>query len=403
MPESKALPQPRPRLGLIVNPMAGLGGRVGLKGSDGDEIQRLAVKLGATPRALDRAAEALAPLRAISGRIDIVTCPGAMGETVTARCGFSSFLVRSIGGADRSQTTAEDTKAAAREMRRAGVDLLLFVGGDGTARDVYDAVGERQVVLGIPAGVKIHSAAYAVGPAAAATLASAFLGQRKKRTRKAEVLDADEDAIRQGVVCTTLHGVLRVPDDTRRLQGAKAGGGAGTTADAAAIARRIIRGLDDDTLYVVGPGTTTQTVFELLDLDKTLLGVDVLRGRRLIASDVGETRLLDLISEGESARIVVTPIGGQGYLFGRGNQQISPDVLRRVGCENVIVIATAEKLNRLMTRPLLVDIGDAAIDQSLAGHVRVICGPDDDRVMRVAAVANDAPDLGNEGDPEDES
>jgi len=375
------------RIGLIVNPIAGIGGRVGLKGSDGEEIQRRALELGARPRALDRAGEALERLRPIADRIELVTCPADMGESVATRCGIPSRSIRILDTVGRGSTTAEDTKTAARDMLQAGVDLLLFVGGDGTARDIYDAVGEHQVVLGIPAGVKIHSGVYAIGPSTAGDLATTFLTGTRKDTRESEVLDADEDSIRRGVICTRLYGVLRVPDDVHRLQGAKAVRRGGAAA-AMAIAERVVDEMDDDALYIVGPGTTTRAVFERLGLDKTLLGVDVLRAKASVASDAGETRLLALLADNPPARILVAPIGGQGYLFGRGNQQISPAVLRRVGWKNVTILATPEKLNRLTTRPLLVDTGDSATDRSLAGHVRVVCGADDVRIVRVAAVCD---------------
>ena len=374
----------RRRVGLIVNPIAGLGGRVGLKGSDGAEIQRRARELGAVPRSLDRTAEAIVRLRPIADRIDLVTCPGDMGQAAVAQCGFAVTLIDVTA---HDESTAEDTRVAAREMRRLGVDLLLFAGGDGTARDLYDAIGEDVVSLGIPAGVKIHSAAYAVGPSSAGNLAEAYLTSKVVRTREAEVIDVDEGSIRHGIVRIRLHGVLRVPDDVRRLQGAKAAGGGRSAASAKAIARRIVAEMDDDMLTVVGPGTTTRAVLDELGIDKTLLGVDVLRGRTLMAADVNEAGLLELLENERSARILVSPIGGQGYLFGRGNQQISPAVLRRVGHENILVIATPEKLNHLTARPLLVDTGDEIVDRSLEGHVRVLCGADDVRGVRVTAAS----------------
>jgi len=386
----------RPQIGLIVNPVAGLGGRVGLKGSDGEETQRRARALGAMPRALDRAAEALMRLRPIAGRFDLVTCAGAMGEEAAARCRLPSFLISTIGDVAHRPTTRDDTVTAAEEMVHLGVDLLLFAGGDGTACDLYDAVGEDQVVLGIPAGVKIHSAAYAVGPVAAGNLAAAFLSDGSSETVTAEVLDADEEAIRHGVVRTSLHGALRVPRDRRRLQGAKAAGNGSERGAVRAIAQRIVDEMDEETTYIVGPGTTTRAVFHALGLTKTLLGVDVACGGKLLASDVGEAELLELLSPDRPARVLVTPIGGQGYLFGRGNQPISPEVLRRVGRERVTLIATPEKLNQLTARPLLVDTGDETIDRSLAGHARVLCGPDDVRIVRVAAASS--LDLVSEGD-----
>ena len=367
------------RVGLIVNPIAGLGGRVGLKGSDGSMVQQRALELGAVPRAFDRTTQALEQLAPIARSLRLYTSPGEMGETAARQSGFEPQVIGTIAA---GRTTAEDTKAAAREMRRLGFELLLFAGGDGTAQDVFAAVGDDPIVLGIPTGVKIHSAVYAISPIAAGQIARAFLEGKTTGLRESEVVDVDEDALRRGVVSMAFYGVLRVPDDALRTQGAKAPSPRDAAAAAASIARHIVGRMDEDALYIVGPGTTTRAVLSELGIEKTLLGVDVIHRRRLLASDVNEMQLLGLVA-GRPARILVTPIGGQGYLFGRGNQQISPDVLRRVGVENVIVIATAEKLDRLTARPLLVDTGEENVDQMLAGYVRVICGPDDLRVVRV--------------------
>ena len=371
------------RVGLIVNPVAGLGGRVGLKGSDGAAIQQRALELGAVPRALDRTTEALVRLRPIAGEFEFVTYPGEMGEEAARRSEFDPAV---IGAIVPGRTTAEDTRAAACEMRRLAVELLLFAGGDGTARDVFDAVGQDLAVLGIPTGVKIHSAVYAISPAAAGELARAFLEGKTAGMHESEVVDVNEAALRCGVVSTTLYGILRVPSDVRRIQGAKAVSSESDASAAAAIAKHVVARMDADTVYIVGPGTTTRAILTELGIEKTLLGVDVIQGEKLLASDANEAQLLELL-DGRTARIVVTPIGGQGYLFGRGNQQISPDVLRRVGVENVLVIATPEKLNRLTTRPLLVDTGDEDVNQMLAGHVCVVCGPDDLRVVRVSSAS----------------
>jgi len=371
------------RVGLIVNPVAGLGGRVGLKGSDGASVQQQALELGAVPRALDRTTEALVRLRPIAGQFEFVTYPGEMGEEAARR---SEFDPEVIGAIVPGRTTAEDTRAAACEMRRLGVELLLFAGGDGTARDVFDAVGQDQVVLGIPTGVKIHSAAYAISPAAAGELARAFLEGKTGGMLESEVVDANEDTLHRDGVSMTLYGILRVPDDVRRIQGAKAVSSESDAFAAAAIAKHVVARMDADTVYIVGPGTTTRAILTELGIEKTLLGVDVIHRGKLLASDANEAQLLELLDE-QPARIIVTPIGGQGYLLGRGNQQISPDVLRLVGVESVIVIATPEKLNRLTTRPLLVDTGDADVDRALTGYVRVVCGPDDLRVIRVSSAS----------------
>ncbi|MFC2095722.1 ATP-NAD kinase family protein [Candidatus Bipolaricaulota bacterium] len=383
-----AAPRDRPRrVGLIVNPVAGLGGRVGLKGSDGVETQQRALALGAEPQAHQRAIQAMERLAPMARRLDLITYPGQMGETAARHAGLTPNV---IGTITPGRTTPDDTKTAAREMLRLGIDLLLFAGGDGTAHDLYDAIGEDAVVLGIPAGVKVHSAAFAISPTAAGEVALRFLTGKITQTCEAEVVDADEEALRQDVVSTTLRGVLRIPLDAARIQGAKVASYGTDATAASAIARCIVDHMEPDAFYIVGPGTTTRAIFTELGIKKTLLGVDVLQQHRLLASDVNEAQLLELLDD-RPAKILVAPVGGQGYLFGRGNQQISPSVLRCVGVDNVLVIATPEKLNRLTARPLLVDSGDENVDRALAGYIRVTCGPDDIRVVRVAAAAAAAP------------
>jgi predicted polyphosphate/ATP-dependent NAD kinase len=369
------------RLGVIVNPVAGIGGRVGLKGSDGAEIQERARALGAVPQASQRAAEALQRLASIED-LEIVTYPGEMGEDAARSCGLQPTVVGTImAGA----TTAQDTRRAARELQRLGVDLLLFAGGDGTARDVYEAVGLDLPVLGIPAGVKIHSAVYAAHPRSAGELAALYLRGRVANLREAEVMDIDEDAFRQGVLSVRLYGYLKIPFRTSLVQSQKIPS-TGETASLAAIAEDVTEKMEDGVLYIIGPGTTTRAVGEELGLDKTLLGVDVVLNRALIAQDANEAQLLALLEEhGEDrAKIVVTPIGGQGYIFGRGNQQISPMVIDRVGRDNVVVVSTPDKLHALGTQPLLVDTGDRAVDEMLSGYLMIVTGYNERAVRRVA-------------------
>ncbi len=378
------------RLGLIVNPVAGLGGRVGLKGSDGAEIQRRARELGAEPHAHDRAVEALARLRQVD-ELEIVTYPDEMGENAARAVGFEPTV---LGLITPGATTAEDTREAAREMQQHGVDLLLFAGGDGTARDVYEAIGSSGLpALGIPAGVKIHSAVYATHPRSAGELAALYLQGRVAELREAEVMDIDEVAFRQGSLSARLYGYLRVPFRSRLVQSQKVPS-SGEAASLAAIAEDVAAKMEPGVLYILAPGTTTRAIAEALGVEKTLLGVDVVesgqwsvdsgqREVRLVAADVNEAELLALI-EGREARIVVTPIGGQGYLFGRGNQQISPRVIERVGPENVVVVSTPDKLHALGTAPLLVDTGDRAVDETLSGYVMVVTGYNERAVRRVA-------------------
>ncbi len=282
-------------------------------------------------------------------------------------------------------------------MRDAGVDLLLFAGGDGTARDVFNAVGDSVAVLGIPAGVKIHSAVFANTPAAAGDLAALYLQGRREamRLREAEVMDIDEEAFRAGHVSARLYGYLRVPYQRTLVQSAKAGGVAGDAAELAGVARDVVNHMAPATLYLLGPGTTTRAIGEALGLPKTLLGVDAVRDRELVGADLSEAQivaLLDRYGEGArggpapGARIVVTVIGGQGHMFGRGNQQLSPRVIRRVGLERVIVVATQTKLLSLGGGPLLVDTGDPALDAELGGYTKVVTGLGERMMYRVSAL-----------------
>jgi len=372
--------KPRRVLGLIVNPVAGLGGRVGLKGSDGAEIQRRARELGALPEALNRTAQALRPLERLKDRCVVVTYPREMGEDVARACGLEPVVVGSI---EPGRTTAEDTRRAAQDLSRFPVDLILFAGGDGTARDVYTAIGGSVPVLGIPAGVKIQSAVYAIHPASAGELAALYLEGKATVLRDAEVLDLDEAAYRQGIVSPRLYGYLRIPFERGLVQNRKAPSPLSERGACESIAWAVIDRMQAGWLYIVGPGTTTQPVLANLGLPKTLIGVDVVCDRQLLAADANEARLLELI-ENRSAMIVITPIGGQGYLFGRGNQQLSPAVIRAVGKSNILVVSTVDKIHSLQGRPLLVDTGDLDLDRLLAGYIQVITGRGERIVYRVA-------------------
>lgn len=370
----------RRRLGLIVNPIAGIGGRVGLKGSDGAEVQERALELGAVPQSLNRAVQALERVEPIKDDVEIVTYPGEMGEDAARECGFEPIVIGSIR---RGHTTAGDTMDAARGMLRMGVNLLLFAGGDGTARDVYSAIGDAMPVLGIPTGVKIHSAVFAVNPERAGDLAVMYLRGRARDMREAEVMDIDEVALRQGIVSARLYGYLRIPFERRLIQGLKTPSGSGDRGAVEAIARRIAEWMEGGCLYIIGPGTTTRAITSRLGLSKTLIGVDAVLNGELAGADLNEAQLLGLL-DGRDARIIITPIGGQGYIFGRGNQQISPEVIRRVGRDKITVVAAPGKIHSLRGRPLLVDTGDEAVDEMLSGYTRVVTGYNDQIIYRVS-------------------
>ena len=354
---SKTLPVKR--LGLIVNPIAGMGGSVGLKGTDGAEILQKAAALGSKPIAHSRAETFLAQLEQAKKSIKLLVGAGAMGEEEAKLCRFECTVV----GEEKNLTSAEDTKTISQKMKELGVDLIVFCGGDGTARDVLTTVDMSVPVLGVPTGVKMHSAVFAVTPAAAARAALRFLWADLP-LREAEVMDVDESAFREGHVSAKLYGYVLTPYEPHLIQANKLA--SPMTEDEvrnqAAIAVYIIESMKPDTIYIVGPGTTTRTIGDLLDQKKTLLGVDLILNKQIVAGDVNEQIILEKI-RGKPTQIIVTPIGGQGFVFGRGNQQISAEVIRQVGLDNIVVIATESKLRSLNS--LRVDTGDPNLDEAM--------------------------------------
>jgi predicted polyphosphate/ATP-dependent NAD kinase len=372
------------KLGLIVNPIAGMGGRCGLKGTDGAEILARAFALGAEPEAPSRAGQALSRLFPLKDSVEILTVSGDMGETEALAAGLAPTVLFATSG---DSTTGEDTRRAAREMTAAGVDLILFAGGDGTARDVYAAAGSEVVCLGVPAGCKIHSGVYGINPRNAGELAALYLQGKVTKVKQAEVMDIDEEAFRQGRVSAELFGYLTVPRDEARVQGGKAGRAQSDENALNAIAYAIMDQMRSETVHILGTGSTVFGIKQRLGLAGTLLGVDVMRDGKLVAADATERRLLELLGPPGSiaAKIIVTVIGGQGYIFGRGNQQISPRVIERVGRDNIVIVATKSKLAALGGRPLLVDTGSEQTNEMLCGYVRVIVGYHEQVAARVSA------------------
>ncbi|MDF1822871.1 MAG: ATP-NAD kinase family protein [Alcanivoracaceae bacterium] len=368
-------------LGLIVNPMAGVGGSVALKGSDG--VAEEALRRGAVAQAGARASRALAGL---PGPLTIATWGGDMGENSVRAAGHEPRVLGSPG----ARTSDADTCQAARALVAAGVDLLVFAGGDGTARDLVDSIGTEVPVLGIPAGCKMHSAVYAINPEAAGSLLAALLRGDYVAVGEADVRDIDEQAFREGVVRARHYGVLRVPGEARFVQQVKCGGREVEDLVNTEIAAWVVDTMEEGVSYLMGSGSTVALVMAQLGLDNTLLGVDWVRDGELLGRDLMASEVERVISDGP-ARAVVSVIGGQGHVFGRGNQQFSATAIRALGLSNVMILASRTKLATLDGRPLLVDIGDADLDRSLAGLVQVTSGYDDQLLYRLAADAGDQP------------
>ncbi|WP_319784036.1 ATP-NAD kinase family protein [Oceanisphaera sp. IT1-181] len=368
------------KIGLIINPLAGLGGSVGLKGSDDLAAQALA--LGAEPRALQRTALALAELAAVHEHFTVLTAAGDMGETV---CQALNLSYQVCYHPESGLTTANDTKAAVNQLVAQDIDLLLFAGGDGTARDVCAVVPKNLCVLGIPAGVKIHSGVYGVTPAATGRLLAKLIAGEPVSLRSAEVMDIDETAFRAGLVQAKRYGDMLVPNDLSYVQAVKASGVESDELVLLDIADDIVERMQEapDHYYIMGSGSTVAAVMARLGLPNTLLGVDLVHQQQVVASDLDAQRLYQLIHD-KPTKLVITLIGGQGHIFGRGNQQLSPQVIRAVGQENIWLLATKRKLNALQGRPLRVDTNDPQLDQALSGLMRVITGFNDEVLVRVA-------------------
>lgn len=358
------------RLGLIINPLAGVGGRAALKGSDGVAEQALA--MGVEPQAHSRVRQALESLLPLRDRIRLLAAPGVMGADLLTDMGFDCEVVGALSCPP--ETSAEDTETIARQMSELGVDLLLFAGGDGTARNICNQLDGRQLVLGIPAGVKIHSGVYAVNPRAAGELVALLVQGELVRLREADVRDIDEQAFRNGQVRTRHYGELSVPEEGRFVQQVKQGGREVETLVLDDIAAGLQEAQEDGTGWILGPGSTMLGLLEAMGLEGTLLGVDVLRDGEVILRDATEQQLWELVEQGGDWRILVTAIGGQGHILGRGNQQLSPRIIRAVGLDNLLVVATKTKLRSLAGRPFLVDTGDSSLDSELSGLRRVLSG-----------------------------
>jgi len=364
------------RIGFLVNPIAGMGGAVGLKGTDGlvDE----AIARGAVPRAGARAAEVLVRLR--GSPYEFLTCSGAMGEDALREAGVTSFRVVY---SPPDETSRNDTLDACRAFVAGGVGLVLFCGGDGTARDIYEVAGDTVPILGIPAGVKMFSAVFALTPEAAAEIL--LHDPASLHLRDAEVVDVDEEAYREGELRTRLIGYARSPYLPGLVQGAKQ---VFIDQDEDRARNEIARFIAEvilgtpETVYILGPGTTTGEIARVLGVEKTLLGFDAVKNGKVVGMDLNEKGMGELLAEPGPARLVVSVLGAQGSVLGRGTQQVSPMVLRRIGVDNVIVIATPHKL--AVTPVLFFDTGDPGQDAAFGDTVQVISGYRIAQRMRLA-------------------
>ncbi|MDA8310506.1 MAG: NAD(+)/NADH kinase [Actinomycetota bacterium] len=381
-------------VGFIVNPVAGMGGRVGLHGTDTAARVQEARRRGAAPVSPPRAARALRRLAeaGLAGDVTVLAAPGPMGAEVAAS---SRLRVRPLDIAAGNPTSAADTAAAATAVAAAGADLLLFAGGDGTAADIVSSVGRSAPLLGIPSGVKMRSGVFAATPEAAGDLAvqhlEKFASTKHGEARSAllsiaEVVDVAPSPGATDPTAGVLMGVALVPrTGDGRLVGAKSSSALHGAAALDALAEDVAAELDPERLYLVGPGTTTSRVLGALGLEKSVLGVDAVAGGQLVGADLAEEEILRLVGAYPRTGLILGVIGGQGMLLGRGNQQLGPRVLGRLSPEDVTIMSSADKLVALRPAVLRVDAGDEASFPWLTGYRRVRVGPRRYMMMRVDA------------------
>ena len=377
-----------PRLGLLVNPDAGLGGRLGLKGSDGQA--EFARSQGAEDRSGPRMRAMLEHFSTIAGtkseECHWVTSDGRMGsEWIPESISEIEFAHYSKG-----PTSANDTSDAISSLLASGIDLLVYAGGDGTTRDIVSALSEagspKLPVIGVPTGVKMHSGCFASSPKAAAEVLASWIGG-DLLIASTEVLDLDEELYRQGKWVVRIYAEAMTPSSPRWMQGAKMrveASGEGEIVEG--IAEHIEETLiEDERLVLWGSGGTLRSIGEMIGFDLTTLGIDATKGSQQVGTDINEKEILEILGSHEGpVTLLLSPMGGQGFLIGRGNLQLSPSVLRKVGVEGVLGIVTPSKL--LTLRSLRIETGDDDLDRDFSEkkYLKVLQGYRTTRVLPVS-------------------
>ena len=386
------------RLGLVVNPDAGLGGKLGYKGSDGRAKE--ARNAGAIDRSGPRMNEALANLDELlssslnrtSAKPTIVCYSGRMGNTWLTKT--NSFDLEIIGETP-VETSADDTIRLVDDLIDAGIDGILYAGGDGTTRDIANALkisesngkteATKTPLIGVPAGVKMHSGCFATTPKAAAEVTLAFiLGDLMVAIT--EIMDLDEEVYLKGEWRVRMYAEAYTPSSPKYMQGAKEQVERESEAETIEGMADHVKNLidDDDSLMVVfGSGGTMRQIGKHLGYELTLLGIDIYENGN-IHNDLNEQGLLDLIKNHTGkVQLLLSPMGGQGFLIGRGNLQLSADVLREIGIENILGIATPAKLLGLSS--VRIDTGDATLDAEFQTRkfIKLLQGYRVTRVIRV--------------------
>ncbi len=352
-------------IGLLINPIAGLGGELAQKGSD-----NLTISLSSLPqsRANQRCYQTLKLLQMYAPQLHFYCASGLMGQDVLTELGFETQIVYH----SPTITQAQDTIWVAQALMAQPIDILLFVGGDGTARNLCEAQVSKPV-LGIPAGVKMHSGVFALNPESAAEVIIKLITGAGVAVEQAEVRDLDELALQQGKVQAKFYGELTIPVDTKLIQQMKCASPESDELVQTEIAAFVAENLQADVLYLFGVGSTCAAIMAQLGYEHTLLGFDALLNGELVAKDLDSRAIWQWVQH-YPTKIILTATGGQGVLIGRGNQQLTPQVLRHVGRDNLWVVASPQKLQQLQGRALVLDTGDAELNQAWQGLIKVTTG-----------------------------
>lgn len=373
---NKTIGKQRLRVGFLLNPYAGIGGEAGLKGSDGADIREKALHYSSSLRSPGRAQRFLAALGENRFVIDWYAGKGMMGEVILRNHGVQPVACPVFHGSGPAlagdATTAADTRETARFFLQENVDLLLFVGGDGTARDVLDIIHTAILSLGIPAGVKMQSGVFALSPEAAAEIVTGMIESDLLGVAEQDVRDIDEAALREGRVRSCYYGSMCVPAAPMYLQHLKQGGIEDERSALEEIAAHLTEIMEEGHLMLAGPGRTVAYWMETLGLSNTLVGFDAVLEGRVIQSDLNASDVVALQSRYPGMRLVLSPTGQQGMLIGRGNQQLTPLFLRQLPKAHWLIVATKNKLAALQGKPLIVDSNDYALDQLLCGLYNII-------------------------------
>lgn len=371
------------KIGFIVNPVAGMGGKVGLKGTDG--VLKEAVELGAVPVSHDKAVETVTEFLSNHSKDDLewYTCSGEMGYNELKSAGIKKAEI--VYEFSNANTTSKDTINACKKFMENNVDLILFCGGDGTARDVFEAVSDKIPVLGIPAGVKMHSGVFGINTSAVAKMLHEFIN-KSLTIGEVEIMDLDEERYRKGEWNIKLFGIAKgIVEPTYVQVGKSCYESVSDDEVRDELTEHIVDEIDqnNDYLYFFGSGGTIDHIAKKMNIKNTLLGIDAVFNKKIVGSDLNERGILELLDKYSKSKVILSPIGAQGFILGRGNLQLSPKVIKKIGLDNIIVISTPSKL--ASTPVIRVDTGDKKLDSNFVKieFMMVVIGYRLSRVVKI--------------------